>query len=200
MSRPDFEAAKAHAVHRLKHELSPILFYHSLEHTLQDVIPACKRLAVMEGIDGHEQILLLTAGYYHDIGFIEQDDGHEDIGTRIVGEVLPRFNYSSDQIALIQSMIMATKLPRVPETLLEKILMDADLDVLGREDFLKRSLDLRSERAALGLPSSEAEWFGIQLAFLQNHHYWTASAQLLRNERKRKNIQLLEGLLVQAQN
>ena len=41
----DFEAAKKYAIDRLKRELSPLLVYHSLWHTTDDVVLAAIRLA-----------------------------------------------------------------------------------------------------------------------------------------------------------
>ncbi len=40
---------------------------------------ASERLSVLEGVGGVECILLLTAAYFHDIGFGEQFEGHEEI-------------------------------------------------------------------------------------------------------------------------
>ncbi len=199
MNRLDFNGAKSYALDRLEQELSPKLTYHSFAHTLKDVVPSTKRLSVLEGVDGEECILLLTAAYFHDIGFVEQTENHEEIGVRMVGEVLPQFDYDRDQIEAIQSLIMATKLPQTPKSLLEEILLDADLDVLGRDDFLERSMELRAERAALGVPSTHVEWYTIQLQFLQTHRFWTKSARRLREKKKQENIGLLIKLIEQAQ-
>lgn len=193
--KPDFEGARAYALGRLERELSPKLIYHSLVHTRDGVVAASKRLARMEKVDGEALVLLLTAAYFHDIGFVVQCEDHEEVGCSIVEQALPQFHYGSDQILAIKRMILATKLPQNPETRLEEILADADLDVLGRDDFLVRSLELQMEREAYGSPTTEAEWYVIQLHFLQTHRYWTKSAQLLRDYKKEENIALLKRLV-----
>ena len=193
--KPDFEGAQAYALGRLERELSPKLIYHSLAHTRDGVVAASERLASMENVDGEALVLLLTAAYFHDIGFVVQCDNHEEAGCSIAEEALPEFRYSSDQILAIKRMILATRLPQKPETRLEEILADADLDVLGRDDFLVRSLELRMEREAFGSPTTEAEWYEIQLHFLQTHRYWTKSAQLLRDYKKEENISLLKSFI-----
>jgi uncharacterized protein len=96
------------------------------------------------------------------------------------------------------SIIMATKLPQSPKTILEEIMADADLDVLGRDSFFKRSQDLRDERAALGISSSDKAWYQSQLDFLRAHHYFTRAAHQLRDETKDKNIAELTRLLRQS--
>jgi hypothetical protein len=75
---------------------------------------------------------------------------------------------------------------------------DADLDVLGRNTFFKRSQDLRDERAALGVSISDEAWYQSQLEFLQTHHYFTRAAHQLRDETKDKNIAELTRLLRQS--
>lgn len=196
---PDFARASAYALARLERELSPMLCYHSVNHTRDDVVVAVDRLAAQEGLAGEELLLLRTAAYFHDLGFVEQREQHELIGARVAAEVLPRFGYRPEQIALIQGMIMATRMPQTPLTLLERILADADLDVCGRNDFLALNRCLRAELAALGSASSDREWYSDQLSFLRAHQYWTAAARSSRDQVKRMNIAGLERLLLAAE-
>jgi uncharacterized protein len=97
-------------------------------------------------------------------------------------------------------MIMATRLPQTPHTLLECILADADLDVCGRDDFLALNRCLRAELAATGNVTSDREWYSEQLSFLRAHRYWTAAARYGRDQVKRANIAALERLLLAAEN
>src|SRR5512143_3982398 len=119
MSGPDIEQACAYALQRLAHELSPKLFFHSLAHTRDDVVPAALRLAELTGIDGQDAQLLRTAACYHDLGFIERRDGHEQVSARVAATVLPSFGYSPEQVACVVGMIYATRLPQSPANLLE---------------------------------------------------------------------------------
>ena len=112
MTKPDFDAAKAYALRRLTHELPPNRHYHSLQHTRDDVVTAADEFAAGEGISGDDLLCLLTAAYFHDLGHIEQSNGHEAISARIAAEVLPEFGYSPQQIETIQRLIMATKVPQ----------------------------------------------------------------------------------------
>jgi uncharacterized protein len=161
---------------------------------------AVERLAAEEGVDGEALLLLRTAAYFHDLGFVEQREQHEAIGARMAAEALPRFGYLPSQIALIHGMIIATRLPQTPHTLLERILADADLDVCGRDDFLALNGCLRAELAAAGRPATDREWYSEQISFLQAHHYWTAAARRARDQVKRANIAALEQLLLATEN
>ncbi len=188
MNKPDFAAAHQYALTRLAQELPPTLFYHTLQHTRDDVYPAAERFAEIEDVHGAELLLLRTAVLFHDLGFVVQQTDHEAIGINIVQNVLPDFGYSSQQIESIVGMIMATKLPQTPHNLLEEIIADADLDVLGRDDFWPRNQALRDELTAFGMPFDDEAWYTGQLKFLQTHHYFTAAAHQLRGAKKEQHI------------
>jgi uncharacterized protein len=194
---PDSGRAIAYALARLEHELSPDLAYHCLAHTCDEVVPAVERLARLESVSQDALLLLRTAAYYHDIGFVQQRDNHEAASIAIARAVLPDCGYTPEDIAVIEGIIWATKLPQSPQTLLECIMADADLDSLGRLDFLSRSMNLHAEMAAFGDAILLKDWYHQQVQFLCNHRYFTASARQQRDQGKQNNIALLQSLLEQ---
>jgi uncharacterized protein len=194
-SQPDLGQAQQYALHRLEHELSPGLLYHGLWHTRDDVVPAVEWLAGREGLPGEARGLLLTAAWFHDLGFIEQPAAHEWIGARLASEALPGFGFSSAQVEIVRSAILATIIPQAPTTLLESILADADLDVLGRADFMLRNGHLRQELAFFGEHYSDAAWYSRQLKFLEAHTYFTASARARRAAGQLSNVAQLRRIV-----
>jgi uncharacterized protein len=192
----NFEKARHYAAHRLEHELSPKLLYHGFAHTRDEVVPSAELLAGMEGVYGESLDLLRTAAWYHDIGFIEQPPNHEMISARIAVDVLPGFGYTDSQIEIVKGAILATTIPQSPTSILEKIVADADLNVLGRKDFLQRNNDLRRELAFFGKEYSDVEWFTGQLKFIKKHTFFTASALALLNGQKLLNIAAMENVLM----
>jgi uncharacterized protein len=199
MAGPDYEHAKQYALQQLEQKLPPTTYYHSISHTRDDVLPAVERLAALEGVEGDDRCCLLTAACYHDIGYIRRGLEHERYSARISARILPAFGYTLEHIALITRLILATRLPTNPQTLLEKIIVDADMDSLGREDFLKTSQTLRSELAARGVVLSPDAWYTRQLEFLMNHHYHSQAAIRLREAGKQRNIALVRALLAEYQ-
>lgn len=138
--------------------------------------------------------LLRLAAAWHDLGFTVSAGEHEAVGVSLARAHLPGFGITGDDLERVAGLILATRLPQSPRTLAERILADADLDVLGREDFLARSALLRAERAALGGAVSDAAWYEEQLAFLRGHRYCTPGARALRDEGKRRNLRRLHAL------
>ena len=161
-------------------------------------MPAAERLAHLSAVDAEDLLLLRTAAYYHDIGFVEQRVDHELVGMRIASEVLPSFDYSPTQIAMINGIILATCLPQAPHTRLEEMLADADLEVLGRADFLLRNQALRDELTAFNTSISAEQWYRQQLGFLKGHRYWTPVARACYDARKQENSAVLVEMLHQA--
>jgi uncharacterized protein len=191
----NFEQAKQYALHRLEHELSPNLLYHGIKHTRDDIVPTVEMLAGKESIQGEPLYLLLTAAWFHDLGFVKQPAYHELISARIASEILPGFGYTEAQVEIIRWIIFATVIPQAPTTILGKIMADADLSVLGRDDFMSCNGNLRHELAFFGKEYSNAEWFTGQLKFLETHTYFTLSAHTLWDTGQLKNIGDLKRFL-----
>ena len=121
-------------------ELPGSIKYHDANHTLhptKGVVAVANRIALSEGISENDRELLITAAYFHDTGYIREYDKNEPIAARMAGRILKLIGYKSSEIEKIQGMILSTDLDREPKTHVEKILCDADLDNLGREDFLR---------------------------------------------------------------
>ena len=196
MSNPDYQRAIAYSLHRLETELSPNLFYHSFWHTRDDVMAAAVRLARLNNLSEEDIRLLEVAAAYHDIGYLNAHVDHELVGIQVASEALPGYGFSQAQVSRVCNMILATRLPQSPQDLIEAILADADLDVLGREDFFERSELLRQEYAALGQIIPPREWADSQLRFLQQHAYFTRAAKELRQAVKLANIASLEARLI----
>jgi predicted metal-dependent HD superfamily phosphohydrolase len=110
----------------------------------------------------------------------------------MAGRILKLIGYKPNEVVKVQNMILATDLEHEPKTHVEKILCDADLDHLGREDFFKFDGKLREGWRARGIHvSDEAKWFKGTLEFIKNHQYYTESQKKLREKGKQKNIQRL---------
>jgi uncharacterized protein len=192
----DYKQAKAYALGRLAGELSPHLTYHSLRHTRDDVLPAALRLARASGVNGDSLVCLATAALFHDIGFLIAYDDHETHGIALARAALPAFGYSSAQLDVIAELIAATRMPQQPASPLAELLCDADLDVLGRDDFWEvNRLLLAETEHQRGRIIGEAEWLATQLRFLQEHVYFSGAARVLRDPGKVQNVSLMRQAL-----
>jgi CheY-like chemotaxis protein/class 3 adenylate cyclase/predicted metal-dependent HD superfamily phosphohydrolase len=195
LGAPDYEGAVRYAVSRLEQELSPDFRYHTVWHTRDEVMPGARRLAQMSGLTEEETRLAELGAAYHDLGFVVEPRDHERAGANTAAQVLPGFGFSSEQVAQVQGIILATRLPQSPRTPLEDVVVDADLDSLGRSDFPARSAALLAESRLFGSRYTDEEWNTRQLRFMLNHSYFTEAARELRNAGKQENIAWLQGEL-----
>lgn len=181
---------------KLEKELPDYLFYHNVKHTV-DVVTEVELIGWGEGCTDEEILLLKTAGLFHDAGHTIAYDNHEFYGTELAKEILPKYNYSAEQIDRICSIIMSTKLPPRPTNLLENIICDSDLDYLGRSDFIPVSNTLYEELKAQNKMGSLNDWNKIQVKFISGHQYFTQTARSLREVNKQLQIERIQSLITE---
>lgn len=192
---PQYEDAVQYAIDRLEKELPIELCYHDIRHTVDEVMPAAMKLAQIYDVSQGDRELLRVAAAFHDTGFIFNPVGHEVISARIAAQKLPDFGFGNRQIEQVMGIILSTRIPQSPNGLLEEIMADADLDILGREDFFEFNELLRCERLILGNWQSPCEWYEEQVNFLEKHRYFTGAARRLRDPVKNQNLAQLHKLL-----
>ncbi len=181
-------------LNKLEKELPKYLYYHNVKHTV-DVVTQVELIGWGEGVSDEDIILLKTAALFHDAGHILGYDDHESNSIKIAREMLLEYNYSQEQIDIICDIIMATKLPPEPQNILQEIICDADLDYLGRTDFIPVSNTLYKELKEQNKIGSLIEWNKLQIKFLSSHQFFTQTAKSLREVNKQKQIERIKQLV-----
>jgi len=184
---PGYEDAENFILNRIKLELPDTLYYHGYHHT-QDVMQAALTIADSEDLSDDERNLLRVAVAFHDAGFMTVYKDHEEKGCQLAWEILPGFHFTEEQINAVCGMIMATKIPQQPHNRLERIICDADLDYLGREDVYEIAKTLFEELKIHANLTDEKKWNEIQINFLKNHQYYTDFAKKHRQPGKEKYL------------
>ena len=159
-------------------------------------MPAATRLGQAANLGREELLLLKTAALYHDAGFLISYENHEDHSIQIARETLPAFGYSAGQIEVIAETIAATKMPQRPHTFLQQLMCDADLDLLGREDFIELNRRLHDEvRRVSEAPPTPQAWLASQIKFLEDHSFFTNPAHETRDAGKWRNLARIRSFL-----
>ena len=165
--------------------------YHNLQHTI-NVVNAVKEICVLEEVTKEAIELLEIAAWFHDTGYDQGAEGHEQRGATYATEFLKANDYPLAAITTIQNCILATKYPQVPQTLFEKILCDADLSHLGKDIYWTRCGKVREELVLVKeLVMNEQDWIDFELEFMQNHQFQTTVGQALYEKNKQKHIKQL---------
>lgn len=188
----DFAHMERDILNKLKSSLPDELIYHDISHTA-NVEKAAVRFAKLEGLDDYQIMLLRTAVYYHDAGFLVDYHDNEKYAIKLAENVLPHFGYSEGEIGIITKIIATTKLGAKPKTNLEKIMCDADHDYLGRADYYNVAKKLRQELENVGIVKTNLEWIDFQLNYIENvHQFYTETAKNIRQAGKMVRIQELK--------
>jgi len=133
-----------------------------------------------EEIEQEDRLLVRTAALMLFTGLIQEYHQFENRSTVICREILPDFSYSEVQIDRICNLIMATKMPFNPVNQLEKILIDARMDYLGRPDYTENIKLLYKELRETGSKINGQQFKKQQLELLYEFQYFTTAASRLR--------------------
>lgn len=168
---------------RLREELPSHLTYHGIEHT-SDVLNVCNQYIRRYKLNEEDRKMLKIGAIVHDMGFLKSPANHEETGANMAEGLMREMDMSEKQIAVMRGLVMATKIPQSPKTELEKIICDADLDYLGRDDYPEISQRLFDELKYMGILKTAEDWKNLQINFLKTHSFHTPFAIKNREPKK----------------
>jgi hypothetical protein len=170
--------------------LSKDHLYHNLSHTL-----SVRKTSVSIGeryrLTPEEFETLELAALFHDTGFTKTYNGHEDVSMELAASFLAGEQYPESKIGIVKNLIEATKVGTEPQTLLQKILKDADFNTYDAS-YMEKSDALRYEwRVFCGIEMTDEEWLANSYKFWQGHQFYTGEGQAMFGEDKRKLLKKL---------
>ena len=115
---------KEYVFNQIQQELPSHFIYHNFLHTLR-VVEKLQELTKGESIDSKEATLVNIAAWFHDIGFIKGAKNHEESGVLIAKKYLEN-KISEADFAIVEKLILVTKIGSKPSNQLERIIKDAD--------------------------------------------------------------------------
>ena len=171
----------------LSKKLDKKYHYHNLFHTKR-VINSAIKIGSNYELSKNEWEILLTSCLLHDYAFIDSHIDHEEKGAILAKEILPAYSFNDSDINSIQSLILITKVDAKPQSLLESIIRDADLEYLGSSNFEKISEYLKREWIECGVVKDDFHFYDIQLKFLNIHKFYTDFMREEGKSWKEKNM------------
>ncbi|WP_194972757.1 HD domain-containing protein [Aquiflexum lacus] len=168
---------------KLENGLPRHLTYHNLDHVL-DVLNVCNQYIKRNKIKGDDAFLLRIGAIVHDMGFLKTNINHEEVGAEMAANIMASLDMDPKHIEIVKGLILATKIPQNPQTELQKIICDSDLDYLGRGDYPEISSRLYLEFKATNVIKTDQDWKNLQISFLTKHDFHTPFAKRYRDPRK----------------
>jgi len=168
------------------------LYFHNLSHTVE-VVNACFEIGTESGLSPEEINILCIAAWFHDTGYCNTYKNHEAESINIASVFLKLLNIEETILEKITGCILATKVPQQPQTILEKIICDADFYHFSRTDYPEHEQALKKEwEIHCQLFYTEEEWNKGNYKMLKDHSYFTFYGQQVLQLRKEENIKRLE--------
>ncbi|WP_158795602.1 HD domain-containing protein [Pedobacter sp. L105] len=179
----------------LTQKLGKDLSFHNLSHTIE-VVEACKEIALESCLTPEEIDILCIAAWFHDVGYCYTYENHEFESVNIAATFLNLFKTDEAIVKLVVGCILATQIPQQPNTILEKIICDADLYHLSRTNYHQYEQALRKEwEVHLRLFYTDAKWNLTNYKLLTVHSYFTFYGLQVLQPGKEENIKKLRQLL-----
>lgn len=166
---------RKHVLNKLKADLPDHLIYHGIEHTL-DVLNVCEQYIRRLNLGEEERFLLRIGAVVHDMGFLKGSANHEEVGAGMASELMLELGMKAAQIEEVKGLVLSTKIPQTPKNELQKIICDADLDYLGRDDYPEISQRLYKEFKFMKVIQTDEDWKNLQINFLKAHYFHTPFA------------------------
>lgn len=191
-NKEQFKKLTARVFADLTQGLNKIYTYHSAMHVCM-VYRDASFLGRKLGLSSEDLMLLQTAACFHDYGFLKSHENHEAQSCLDARRILPDYGYDEEGIDKICKMIMSTRIPQAADSILQKILCDADLFYLGGDYYFEIADLYKKELNALNKLDSEEDWRLLQIDFLEHHTYLLDYTKDLLNQTKMKNLNILKG-------
>lgn len=169
--------------------------YHNLEHT-RDVVNAVEIVGKQSDLTEQELESAQLAAWFHDVGYINGGENHEEKAAQIAKENLTNWGAPPKTILEVTEAILATRMPQQPVSLISKVVCDADLYHLASDMCKEKGEKLREEtKLVSGKEMTDTQWISNTLDFMKQHHFHTPYGKNILEKEKKKNIKVLKKLL-----
>lgn len=177
----------------LTNEIKSSLVYHSVEHT-RSVVSAFEEIGKAMNLPDREMELGLVAAWFHDTGYSINCLMHEAESVKIFDKLRGKDDFTAKEVSVIHNLILSTKMPQRPATVLEEVLCDADLHHLGTDSFYDRSKLLRKElERESGTEINKEKWNRDTYYFIRGHSFFTTFAKEKYEVKQAENTKLIRS-------
>jgi predicted metal-dependent HD superfamily phosphohydrolase len=187
------DQVKTHVENLFHSSSNTKLVYHNISHT-EHVVKHAVELANHYQLSDSDFFTVLSASWFHDVGYLQSWESHEEKGAEAAAVFLRGLGVDAGIIDAIKACILATKMPQSPQNLLQEIVCDSDLYHLGSDDFRDRNKLMRKETEnLLGKKIDKDLWRMGTIKLFKAHHYHTDYCTKKLNAKKQQNLDVLEA-------
>ena len=170
-----------------------MLVFHNLKHT-QSVVDRTKEIAGHYHVSEKEMLILYTAAWFHDTGYLFTDPSrHEVMSADVMRKFMLDHTNDSEIINEVEQCIMATKSPRNPTNLLQQIICDADTYNLGTKEFKDTNKRVREEIRLKNGYVDKIQFSKDTIKMLEEHQFYTTYCKEQLSTTKELNMKKIKN-------
>ncbi len=173
-----YEDVNEKLVDFLEKNLDKQLKFYDIKHSV-DVAIAVEIIASTENITEEDILLLKAAAIFHDAGIAYGYKNHEFSSVEIAKKFLKPAGFSDQQMKIIEQLILVTHAPFNAKNLLEQVICDADLEYLGKPDFIEILNDKFFDISLFTDEISHIQWLDYNRELIIKYDFYTDSAKNL---------------------
>jgi adenylate cyclase len=163
---------------RMEEELPQILHFHNVKYCI-GLLTQCDLLSNSERLTEENLLLVRTSALLDCMSYSKGYTDRKKYTYQLCREVLPKFHYSEQQTEKIYRLINMPFLPPAAKSLPEKVLSDARLAFLGRNNFIESVNSLYMEMKFYGQITTRSEFIESLAGLLETFEFYTLTAQKL---------------------
>lgn len=175
----------------LDEKLSEKLLYHGKNHTV-DVLKNAVIIGENSDLDEDDMNLLKISALFHDVGYIDVYEGHEEKSAMYATEFLRSRHVDDSSVKQVVDAILSTHYPQKPKDRISEILCDADLMYLADQSkYFEEAELLRQEWSNVGKTNmGDHEFYLASLDFFNSHDFHSeyGKQHLLPGKEKNESI------------
>jgi predicted metal-dependent HD superfamily phosphohydrolase len=173
-------------------EFSADFTFHNY-HRAVAIVRNCMTLGIQMNASKEQLRTLQLAAWFLETGFSKDYYNYHTASVAIANEYLESKGADDDLKKAVEEIILSTRIPEQPVTLLAQILCDARMYHAAEKNFLPAIENLRKEQQLVVKKEySDKEWLAQNLDAVTNYFYFTAAAKELFEKKKRKQKSLLQ--------
>lgn len=158
------------------------------------IVRHCTTLGVQMNLKKEESKTLHLAAWFLETGYSRDYDNYQSASVTIANAYLEEKGVDEDVTKSIEELILSTRVPEQPVTLMAQVLCDARMYYLAEKNLLLHIENLRTERLAVCKKEySDKEWLLENINTTNNYFYFTSAAKELLEKKKQKQKSLLQN-------
>lgn len=157
------------------------------------IVRNCVMLGEQVNLKKEDVKILHVAAWFLETGHCKDYYNYQTASVALADNYLKDKEVDDEIIKTIEEIILSTRIPQQPVTLIAQVLCDASMYHLAEKSFLQNIENLRMEHKAVCKKEfSGKEWLVENINTISDHFYFTAAARELFEKKKQKQKALLQ--------